>query len=226
MAPKKGSKIFHNPETRETKLFTEEKPGPPWIQGRAPWDRKKQSPEWVSKRAESMKRRVREKGPTEAELKGYEKLSKTRREGDFSPSLEVCAQIAETLRGRKQVWVENKSRASCRRGNCDTIYVLKITTEDGLVFGKWGSTKESTFQFREKEFRRKKFDFQLLFWQFFGETTEDAEAFLGRKLSQHPAEVPHFFGHTENFEWSEKTQQILKETINALEESAPPKGDW
>jgi hypothetical protein len=173
-----------------------------------------------------MRKRNQEQGPTEAELKGYEKLSKTRREGDFSPSPEVCAQIAETLRGRKQVWIENKSRASCRRGNCDTVYVLKITTEDGLVFGKWGSTKESTFQFREKDFRRKGFTWEVIHWVFFGEVTEDAEANLGQKLSAHPAEVPHFFGHTETFEWSENTQKIVEETINALEESAPSEGDW
>lgn len=169
-------------------------------------------------------RRVREQGPTEAELRGYEKTSKTRRKKKIKHTPDVCAQIGAKLRGRKQSWVENKSRASCRRGNCDVVYVLKITTEDGLVFGKWGSTKETTFQFRKKEFQRKKFTFELLFWQFFGETTEDAEAFLGRRLSQHPAEVPHFYGHTETFEWTKQTQQILEETINALEESAP--SDW
>jgi hypothetical protein len=225
MAPKKGGKLFHNPETKESRLFFEP-PTPPWVRGRAPWDRNPQTPDHVAKRATSMRKRNQEQGPTEAELKGYEKLSKTRREGDFSPSPEVCAQIAETLRGRKQVWIENKSRASCRRGNCDTVYVLKITTEDGLVFGKWGSTKESTFQFREKEFRRKGFTWEVIHWVFFGEVTEDAEANLGRKLSAHPAEVPHFFGHTETFEWSENTQKIVEETINALEESAPSEGDW
>ncbi len=168
-----------------------------------------------------MMRRVREQGPTEAELKGYEKTSKTRRERKIRHTPEILAQIGKKLQGRKQVWIENKSRASCRRGNCDTVYVLKITTEDGLVFGKWGSTKESTFQFREKEFRRKGFTWEVIHWVFFGEVTEDAEASLGRKLSPHPAEVPHFFGHTETFEWSEKTQNIVEETINALEESTP-----
>jgi hypothetical protein len=124
-------------------------------------------------------------------------------------------------------WREKISRHNCRMWCCDHIYVLKVTTEDGLVFGKWGSTKEQTFQFREKEFRRKKFTFELLFWEFFGEVTEDVEAFFGRRLSKFPVEgIPKFFGFTETFEWSEKTQKIVEETINALEESAPSKGDW
>ncbi len=171
-----------------------------------------------------MMKRVREKGPSEAELKGYEKTSQTRRKKKIKNTPEVVSRIAEKLRGRKQSWQENKSRASCRRSNCTTIYILKVTTKDGLIFGKWGSSKPETFQFREKEFRRKGFIWEIVVWGFFGEATEDAEATLGRKLSAYPTEVPHFFGHTETFEWSEKTQKIFKETINALEESAPPFG--
>jgi hypothetical protein len=206
-------------------MFSEH-PGHPWIKGRPPWQDLTQKPEHIAKRAESMKKRVRDQGPTEAELRGYEKTSKTRRERKIRHTPEILAQIGEKLQGRKQVWIENKSRASCRRGNCDFVYLLKLTTKDGLVFGKWGSTKEKTFQFREKEFRRKGFTWELLFWQFFGEVTEDAEATLGRKLSIHPAQVPHFFGHTETFEWSEKTQKIVEETINALEKSAPSFGQF
>jgi hypothetical protein len=226
VAPRKGNKIFHNPQTRQALMFSED-PGPPWIKGRPPWQDLTQTPEHIAKRAESMRKRVREQGPTPAEVEGYQKLSETRKQKKIRHTPEICFQISEKLRGRPQVWQENKSRASCRRCCCDTVYVLLVTTKDGEQFGKWGSTKEESFQFREKEFRRKGFTWKLLFWQFFGEVTEDAEATLGRTLSQHPWEhTTHFFGHTETFEWSEKTQQLLEETINALEESAPSKGDW
>jgi len=171
-----------------------------------------------------MKKRLREYGPTEAELRGYEKTSKTRLERKIRHTPETYFQISEKLRGRPQVWQENKSRASCRMCCCDTVYVLLVTTKNGEKFGKWGSTKEESFQYREKEFRRKGFTWKLLFWQFFGEVTEDAEATLGRTLSQHPWEhTTHFFGHTETFEWSDKTQQLLEETINALEENPTSK---
>jgi hypothetical protein len=124
-------------------------------------------------------------------------------------------------KGKNAGWIEKRSRISCRFWGCDCVYVLKVTTKDGLIFGKWGSSKESTFRYREKEFRRKKFTFEVIRWGFFGELTEDVEAAIGRKLSKHPVEVPRFYGFTETFEWSETTQQLLKEVWNGLEESAP-----
>lgn len=226
MAPKKGSRVFHNPETLQALMFSEN-PGPPWVQGRPPWQDLTQTPEHIAKRAESMRKRVREQGATPAEVEGYRKTSVTRKQKRIRHNAEICSQISKKLKGRPQVWQENKSRASCRRCCCDTVYVLLITTKDGEQFGKWGSTKEESFQFREKEFSRQGFTSKLLFWQFFGDSTEDTEALLGQRLSQHPWKHSiHFFGHTETFEWTEKTQQILEETINALEESAPSKGDW
>jgi hypothetical protein len=221
MAPKKGSKIFHNPETKEVSMFYE-KPPEPWVPGRPPWQDLTQTPEHVKRRAESMMRRVKESGPTAKELEGYKKLSQTRLEGDYSPTIETKNKIAETLKGQPQPWRENKSRASCRRNLCDIVYVLKVTTKEGKVFGKWGSSKEQTFKFREKEFLRKGFSWEVVFWRWFGESTEDTEAHLGRKLSPYTVEVPHFFGHTETFEWSEVTQKLLHEVINGLEENPAP----
>ncbi len=160
-------------------------------------------------------------GHTEAEMEGYKKLSRTRLEGDYSPTLLVRQQISQTLSGRPQKWEENKSRASCRRGQCDSVYILKVTLPDGSAFGKWGSSKKETFKYREREFKRKGFYWEILYWGWFGEVTEDVEALVGRKLSQHLAGcVPRFYGHTETFEWSEQTQNIVKEIINGLEESS------
>lgn len=200
-----------------------ENPGSPWVQGRPPWQDLTQTPEHIAKRAESLMKRVREKGPTPAEVEGYKKTSQTRKKKKIRHTPEVCARISKKLQGKPQVWQENKSRACCRRGQCQIIYVLKLTTPSGETFGKWGSTKEETFQFREKEFRRHGFTWEVVFWDFFGEATEDVEAFVGRKLSQHPwKHTIHFFGHTETFEWTETTQKLVEEIINALEESATP----
>jgi hypothetical protein len=222
VAAKKGSKVFHNPETLEAKMFSES-PGLPWVPGRPPWQDLTQTPEHIARRAESMKKRVREQGPTAAEVEGYQKLSETRKKKKIRHTPEICQQISEKLRGKPQVWQENKSRACCRRGQCQIVYVLKITTASGETFGKWGSTKEETFRFREKEFRRRGFTWEVVFWDFFGEATEGVEALVGRNLSQHPwKHTIHFFGHTETFEWSETTQQILKEVLNALEENPTP----
>jgi hypothetical protein len=162
-------------------------------------------------------------GHTDAELEGYKKLSRTRLEGDYSPTPDVRQRIGQTLSGRPQKWGENKSRASCRRSQCDSVYVLKVTLPDGSMFGKWGSSKEETFKYREREFKRKGFSWEILYWGWFGEATEDVEAHVGRRLSQHPAKgVPHFYGHTETFEWTDSTKQLLKEIINGLEESPAP----
>ena len=220
MAPKKGKKLFHNPETKQSLLFYTD-PGEPWVKGRPPWQKRTPDPEQYRKASETKRIRMETTGHTEAELEGYKKLSKTRLEGDYSPTIEVRKQISKTLTGRPQKWEENKSRASCRRGQCDSVYLLKVTLPDGTVFGKWGSSKLETFKYREKEFRRKGFSWETVYWEWFGEKTEDVEAFVGRKLSQYPAKgIPHFFGHTETFEWTEQTQNIVKEIINGLEESS------
>jgi hypothetical protein len=219
MAPKKGSKLFHNLETKEALLFDSD-PGPLWVKGRPPWQPQTRDPKQYEKSSQTMKKRLRECGPTEAELSGYKKQSRTRLEGDYSPTKEVRQQISETLTGRPQKWEENKSRASCRKWDCDTVYVLKLTLPDGKSFGKWGSSKESTFKYREKEFKRKHFSLEVVYWEWFGELTEEVEALLGRRFSPHrDPQVPHFYGHTETFAWTSETQTLLSEVLNGLEKN-------
>lgn len=216
MAAIKGSSIFHNPETREVKMFQVD-PGPPWKKGRPPWGRAKQSPELIAKRAESMRRRLREKGPTEKEIEGYKKLSKTRREGNYSPSQEVRDRISKTLTGRPQKWEENKSRASSRRKGCDIVYVLKITSKDGQLLGKWGSTRDTSFIYREREFKRQGFSWEVFYWENHGKNAENIEALIGRNLSKYPVEgLGYFPGYTETFVWNKETEELLQEVINGL----------
>jgi hypothetical protein len=216
MSPKKGCKLYHNLETKESLMFAQD-PGPPWVQGRPPWQPQTRNPEQYEKSSLSKKLRMESRGHTEAELEGYKKLSQTRRNGDYSPSYETRQKIRKSLEGRPQKWEENKSRASCRRAQCDTIYIILCTTSDGHSFGKWGSTKEKTFVHREKEFTRKKLTWKIVYWGSFGKLTEDVEAKIGRALSKYPdTNVPHFYGHTETFIWNEQTQQLLEEIINGL----------
>ena len=196
----KGKKWFHNPKTGETKRDFSS-PGSDWKEGRG-----NSVPQFTNKGL------------------SWFFNSETGEEKMFS-SLPGGVWTEGRAPFEVGIWREKTSRHNCQMWNCDHIYVLKITTEDGVTFGKWGSTKEKTFQFREKEFLRHKFTFEVFFFDFFGESTEDAEAFIGRKLSKFPVkEIPKFYGFTETFEWTEQTQQILEETINALEESAP--SDW
>jgi hypothetical protein len=216
MATQKGSTLYHNPETKEALMFLEN-PGHPWIKGRPPWQPQRRDPDQYIKSSETKRKRMLEQGPTEAELEGYRKQSKTRLEGDYSPAQEVRQKIRDTLTGRPQTWVENKSRSSCVRSQCDTVYILRVETLEGKVFGKWGSSKEDTFKYREREFKRKGFKWEVIYWGWHGEETSDVEASIGRRLSRHPASgVPHFYGHTETFDWSQVTQKLLKEIINGL----------
>lgn len=217
MAPAKGKELFHNPYTKKVRLFFDY-PGEPWVKGRPPWQRKSQSEEWVIKRSESMRERIRTKGATNREVEGYKKLSETRKKGNYSPSPDVRRKISMSLTGRLQKWEENKSRASCRRGNCDVVYVLEMRTRDGLKFGKWGSTREKSFLYREKEFKRKGLSWEVFYWKNFGGDTEDTEALLGRVLSIYPAiGVPHFYGYTETFDWSDQALSELRRVLNGLD---------
>lgn len=217
MATSKGKKLYHNEETRDVAMFVED-PGSPWRLGSPPWRKRTPSPEQYLKASETKRKRRIETGPTQRELEGYRKLSETRKKGGFSPSEEVREKISKSLTGKPQKWQENKSRASCRRNLCDIVYVIKITTPEGLVFGKWGSSREKTFISRRKEFNRKKFSWEIVYWNWFGERTEDIEAHIGRKMSPYRnPEVPHFYGHTETFEWTVETQKLLEEVLNGLE---------
>ena len=212
--------MFHNPDTKEVMMFTQD-PGPPWVKGRPPWQDLTQSPETVRKRAESMMKRVKEQGPTERELAGYMQLSETRRNGNYSLSEQVREKISKTLKGRNFGWREGRSKAVAIREMCDIVYVLKVTTSDGITFGKWGSTKERTFCFREKEFKRRGFTWEVIYWNWFGDIAPEAEAIIGRALHKHPSPCVNlnFFGKTECFAWTEETQLILQKVTNGLEES-------
>lgn len=217
MAGVKGSSAYYNTETREVRMFLSA-PGDPWVKGRPPEQKRKQSPELVAKRAESMRRRLREKGPTEKELEGYRKLSKIRKEGNYSPSAEVRERISKSLTGRPQVWEENKSRASARRKGCDIVYVLKVRTKEGTLFGKWGSTRESSFVYREKEFRRQGFSWEVVYWKLHGQNAEHVEALIGREMNKFPLDgLVHFPGYTETFEWNSNTEEILEAIISGLD---------
>ena len=193
----KGSRWFHNPETKENKRSSEGLEFP-WVPGRAPY-----------------------KNQTTTGMSWYHNPLT----GESKLSSVTLSQPWVNSRGPRESygWVEGVSRAHCRRWNCDSIYLLKMTTSDGTIFGKWGSSRESTFKGREKEFKKKGISWELLYWGWFGGLTEDVEAFIGGKLSKHPAKgIPKFYGHTETFEWSQQTQKLLKEICYELEENPAP----
>lgn len=201
-----------------------EPPGEPWSPGRPPWQDLTQSAQHVAKRAESMRLRVQTTGATEKEKIGYQKLSETRKNGDYSPTAETRQKIREKLVGRDFGWREGRSKAVSIREQCDIVYVLKVTTSDGRIFGKWGSTKESSFQYREKELKRQGFSWERVYWSHFGELAPEAEATIGRALHKYPS--PHkdlnFYGKTECFAWTNETLQLLQEVTNGLEENPAP----
>ena len=224
MGAQKGTTWFHNSETGERKPFKED-PGPPWIKGRGSRYYNPETGQII----------FRGEDPGESWVQGAS--------GNLPPSLKGTTWYHNPLTGETQmsftppelpwkegrgpryasIWVEGNSRTFCRRWNCDCIYILKMTTRDGIVFGKWGSSRESSFKKRGEEFKTKHISFELVHWQWFGEKTEDVEAFLGRKLSRYPPRgVPKFCGYTETFEWTATTQKLLEEIIYDLEESPPP----
>jgi hypothetical protein len=220
MGPKKGVKIFHNPISGEVKMFSDT-PDSPWIMGRPDCQKRPRKPESNDKARQTMKKRLETFGPSEAELAGYKKQSRTRIERGISVDEETRNKISQTLSGRTLGWREGTSRAAAERAGCDIVYLLKITTEDGYTFGKWGSSKEDSFIYREKEFRRRKLDYKVLFFEWHGSDAPEIEAIIGRKLSVFPPskELPQFFGRTECFEWCEATQQIIEEIIYGMEEN-------
>jgi hypothetical protein len=192
----KNSHWYHNPETGEKKRFKGD-PGEPWSKGRGKTGTR-----------------------TTNGMRWYHNPST----GETKVSAVPLPYPWIDGRGPRDSygWVEGVSRAHCRRWDCDSVYLLKMTTKDGIVFGKWGSSRDSTFAGREKEFKKKGISWELLYWGWFGGLTEDVEAFIGRKLSEHPAKgIPKFYGHTETFEWSQQTQKLLKEICYELEENPP-----
>jgi hypothetical protein len=193
----KGSKWFHNPSTKERKRFTNN-PGDPWVEGRGKTGFK----------------------TTNGKSWYYNPESGVGKLFDSDPGIPwVKKGIPHGYPG----WVEGVSRQHCRRWNCDSIYLLKMTSPEGLTFGKWGSSTISTFRGRENEFKKKRITWEVIYWGWFGEFTEELEAKIGRRLSKFPSHgVPKFYGYTETFEWSEVTQKLLQEIINGLEENPAP----
>jgi hypothetical protein len=223
MATTKGMKCFHRFDPEEERFFHEE-PGSPWIQGRHPKHRKPRRPESNEKARQTMRKRLAEFGPSEAELAGYQQLSRTRVERKIGVDGKTRRKIAETLTGQRLGWQEGRSKANAVKWGCDVAYILKLTTKDGVVFGKWGSSKESSFIHREKEFRRHGFTFEVIVFEWFGAAlAPEIEAMWGRKLSQFPTPVSkmEFIGKTECFEWCEATQKIIEEIIHGMEENPP-----
>ena len=191
-----GSSWYNNPETGEKKRFQED-PGYPWNKGRGKTGTQTTNGMTWYHNPETGEGKLSNTPPGSPWVKGGKP------------------------RGNPG-WVEGVSRQHCRRWECDSIYLLKLTTKEGKVFGKWGSSSESTFHGRDREFRKRGLTYEIIYWDWFGEATEDIEASIGRKLSKYPGkEIPKFYGYTETFEWSEFTQTLLKEIINGLEESAP-----
>lgn len=196
----KGSAWFHNLETGERKRFKED-PGKPWKKGRGKTGAR-----------------------TTNGMKWY--YNPDKKEGGLFLENPGDPWVRGGIPRGNPGWVESYSRLHCRRWNCDSIYLLKMTTSDGIVFGKWGSSCESTFKGRESEFRKKKISWDLLYWGWFGELTEDIEASIGKKLSHYPAQgIPKFYGYTETFEWTNTTEKLLQEIINGLEENPAPQGN-
>ena len=199
-------------------------PGFPWVRGKHPDRIPKRKPESNEKARQTMLKRLAEFGPSEAELAGYRKTAATRRERKIRHTPEILAQIGETLTGQRLGWREGRSKANAVKWGCDVAYILKLTTKDGVVFGKWGSSKEGSFIHREKEFRRHGFTFEVIVFEWFGAAlAPEIEAMWGRKLSQFPTPISEmeFTGKTECFEWCEATQKIIEEIIHGMEENPP-----
>jgi hypothetical protein len=229
-----GSKKYHDPETGQV-IYVREDPGEPWLPGGG-----KQTPpnhsgsSWFHHPESGERKRFKE-DPGHPWKKGRGKngtrttngmrwyYNPLTRESKVSPDHPGPPWLNKRPPRESYGWVEGVSRAHCRRWGCDSVYLLKLTTKEGKIFGKWGSSSESTFHGREREFNKKGLTHEVIYWGWFGEATEDVESFLGRRLSKYPAQgVPKFYGYTETFEWSEVTQKLLQEIINGLEENPSP----
>ena len=209
-------------------MFLED-PGAPWILGRHPDSISQRKPESNEKARQTMLKRLAEFGPSEAEIAGYQQQSRTRIEKKIGVDEDTRKKIAETLTGRRLGWCEKKSKANAVKWKCDMTYILKLTTKDGEVFGKWGSTKENSFVHREKEFRRCGFTFEIIVFEWFGEIlAPEIEAMWGRKLSQFPTPISEieFAGKTECFTWCGATEKIIEEIVHGMEENPPSEGKW
>ena len=176
--------------------------------------------EVVRRRAESVIRRHNEEGLSEAEKEGHRQVSR-KLKGRQKTEGEL-AYIEENLTGK---YNPSNCRRMAERNKCDTVYLLKITTHSGNTFGKWGSTKRGNL--RWLPLFQRGFQVETLGVYFLGALAPETEEEVGLTLSKFPADLEglKFGGYTETFEWSEQTQNIVKEIINGLEKSASPQGN-
>jgi hypothetical protein len=224
----KGNLVWHDPKTAKH-IRRSEDPGEPWVRGWHP-DRltscgngnrgKKQDEKVVRRRAEAVIRRHSEEGLSEAEQEGHRKVSR-KLKGRTIPQVQRD-QIRGTLTGRKTGYNPARCRKVSERLKCNTVYLLKITTPSGLTFGKWGATRNGDS--RWKTLVSRGMVVEVLGIYLCGVFAPAVEEEIGRTLGEYPANLGDFTfgGHTETFEWSEKTQLLLKEIQNGLEKSASP----
>jgi hypothetical protein len=89
---------------------------------------------------------------------------------------------------------------------------------NGQVWGKWGSSSKLAFLYREREFHRKKFNWEVLMMM----ECDDApvlEYGIGLVMSYFPLDPhsrPSFFGETETFIWNTQTEALTNEIIKQL----------
>lgn len=235
MAAKKGSKAFWNPITGEERRLMED-PGTPWQAGLSPY-RKKSSGRTTkgTKIYFNPETKVHSKffdDPGEPWIRGHssearKNLSDSRLSRNIRHSAETIERLRQKTTGHKFKWRENVSKSAAYRSKCDTIYLL-LLKRDLEMIGKWGSTTEGSFVYREREFKRHGFTWEILLMVRIGLEAPEEEAKIGRILSKFPLDNrPDFFGKTETFRWCEETSTIVSQIVNyfnsnyALETNSP-----
>lgn len=224
----RGMLVWHNPDTGDH-VRRAESPGDPWLRGWHP-DRlhscgngnrgKRASKETVEKRVKSLISRHRTEGLSESEKEGHRRVAEKLKNQTIP--LEQRAKISKKLKGRKTGYNPKRSKSVSKRLNCDAVYLLKVETPEGVIFGKWGSTRMGGCRWRELLTLGCIVEVVGLYYK--GGETPDLEEWVGSILSSHPAELGtlKFGGYTETFEWTDTTQNLLKEIINELEKGSSP----
>jgi len=223
MAPPKGSKAYWNPDTGLGRRFVDD-PGPPWLPGLSPSHRLNLKGhngtrgQMVFYNPETGRHSKFYVDPGHPWTRGHsskarKNLSETRISKKIRHSLETIEILRQKTTGHKFNWREGVSRACALRSGCDSIYLLRMSKEN-QVLGKWGATTRESFFYREKDFARHGFIWEVLLMVETGAATANEEAEMGRLLSRYPAENrPNFFGKTETFEWCESTIAIVQDII-------------
>jgi len=227
MAPRKGSRAYWNPDTGQEKRFISD-PGPPWILGLSPSHclnlkgHHRTKGRMVFHNPETGKHSKFCTDPGQPWVRGHsaearENLSKTRISKKIRHSPETIEILRQKTTGHKFDWREGVSRSCAIRSGCNSIYLLRMQ-KDGCTIGKWGATTKNSFYFRERDFARHGFTWEVLLMAETGANTADEEAKIGRLLSKFPVEDrPNFFGKTETFQWCEDTIAIVQDIINKFQ---------